>query len=60
MNVNIPADIVKLDCVTEIPVCKQSAKEIAASFHIPVLLNEVLPFSTITDPDFEMVLKLRK
>lgn len=60
ISVNIPADIIKLDCKSEVFVCKSSAKEIAANFHIPVLLNEVLPYSTLVDHDFALVLKLRK
>lgn len=60
ISMNIPADAINLDTGSEVFVCKSSAKDIAANYHIPVLLNEVLPYSTLIDHDFAMVLKLRK
>lgn len=60
MSMNIPADAINLDSGSEVFVCKSAAKEIAGCYHIPVLLNEVLPYSTLMDHDFSMVLRLRK
>ncbi|CAL6056907.1 Conserved_hypothetical protein [Hexamita inflata] len=57
---SVPGNIVNLRTDLECYVCKQAAKDISQGFHVPAVLNEILPFSTQEDPEFVQLIRLRK